>query len=79
MPSNSPLAIKQLDELPDEVVTRISKVLTALADNPRPDGVKKLKGQEGSRIRIGEYWANYSIFDTVLLVEVGPRGNFYGE
>lgn len=76
----SSLAEKQLEKLPSATARRITNALTALATNPRPDGVKKLKGQEGYRIRVGEYRARYLIFDKVLLVEVvkvGKRGNFY--
>ena len=53
-----------------------------LAHDPRPSGVKKLKGSPDYRIRVGDYRVIYSIFDVVLLVEivkVGQRGNFYDE
>lgn len=75
-------AQKQLDKLPDEIVERLSTNIAQLAFDPRPPGVKKLKGQEGYRIRVGDYRVMYSIFDNVLLVEVvkvGQRGNFYDE
>ncbi|AMR27167.1 hypothetical protein A0257_08665 [Hymenobacter psoromatis] len=75
-------AQKQLDKLPDTQIERIKVELLELASNPRPSGVKKLKGQEGYRIRFGDYRIMYSIFDDVLLVEVvkvGQRGNFYNK
>jgi mRNA interferase RelE/StbE len=78
----SRLAQKQLDKLPDAATERIATKLFELATDPRPSGVKKLKGQEGYRIRVGDYRVLYSIFDAVLLVEivkVGQRGNFYDE
>lgn len=75
-------AQKQLDKLPDEIVERLTAGIAQLAFDPRPSGVKKLKGREGYRIRVGDYRVMYSIFDNVLLVEVvkvGQRGNFYDE
>lgn len=78
----SPLPEKQLDKLPDIPVERITKALAKLATDPCPSGVKKLKGREEYRVRVGDYRVLYSIFDAVLLVEVvkvGVRGNFYDE
>lgn len=75
-------AQKQLDKLPNTQIERIKVELLELANNPRPSGVKKLKGQEGYRIRVGDYRILYFIFDNILLVEVvkvGQRGNFYNE
>ncbi|WP_228056453.1 type II toxin-antitoxin system RelE/ParE family toxin [Microcoleus sp. LEGE 07076] len=47
---------KQLDALPDNVYERIAFKVQQLAQNPRPDGVVKLKGSENEyRIRIGDY------------------------
>ncbi len=72
----------QLFFMPDESTERIRTELIKLSNDPRPSGVKKLKGQEGYRIRVGDYRILYSIFDAVLLVEVvkvGQRGNFYDE
>ena len=37
---------KQLDALPDDVYERIAVKIQQLAENPRPDGVVKLKGFE---------------------------------
>lgn len=36
---------KELDRLPDDVVTRILARLTELEGNPRPADLKKLKGR----------------------------------
>lgn len=75
-------ARKQLLQVPDKAKGAIQAAIDALAANPRPSGVKKLKGQEGYRIRVGDYRILYSIFNSILLVEVvkvGQRGNFYDE
>lgn len=66
--------------MPDTPVERIRTALAKLVTDPRPSGVKKLKGREGYRIRVGDYRVLYSILDAVLLVEVvkvGVRGIFY--
>lgn len=75
-------AQKQLLKLPKEATDQLQAAIDMLATDPRPSGVKKLKGREGYRIRVGDYRVLYSIFDAVLLVEivkVGQRGNFYDE
>lgn len=73
---------KQLLKLPKTATDRLQAAIDDLAHDPRPSGVKKLKGLEGYRIRVGDYRVLYSIFDDVLLVEVvkvGQRGNVYDE
>jgi mRNA interferase RelE/StbE len=64
-------AKKQLRRLPLDVQERIQARVNDLKIEPRPDGVKKLKGQENSyRIRIGDYRVVYEIEDDVLKVTV---------
>lgn len=48
----------------------LKKLFYNLADNPRPNGYKKLKGRDGYRIRVADYRIIYDIFDDILLVEV---------
>ena len=60
---------KQLDALPDDVYERIAVKIRQLAQNPRPDGVVKLKGYENQyRIRIGDYRVRYEIEDEQLMI-----------
>jgi len=62
---------KQLDELQKDLKKRITDRILALAENPRPDGVVKLKGIENEyRIRIGDYRVRYEIEDQNLIVLV---------
>ena len=74
-------ASKQIKKLPSEIQERIQVKINSLAIEPRPDGVKKLKGREnGYRVRVGDYRILYDVFDDVLLViivEVGHRSNIY--
>lgn len=52
-----------------------------MAIEPRPNGVKKLQGEENTyRIRVGDYRVIYDIFDHILLVkivDVGHRSQVY--
>lgn len=60
---------------------RVVARLEALAEEPRPHGCRKLRGQDDLyRIRIGDYRAIYSIVDNrliVLVVAVGHRRDIY--
>ncbi|MEG4284371.1 type II toxin-antitoxin system RelE/ParE family toxin [Microcoleus sp. A006_D1] len=72
---------KQLDALPDDVYERIAVKVQQLAENPRPDGVVKLKGYENEyRIRIGDYRVRYEIEDQelrILLLQCKHRKEVY--
>ncbi len=62
---------KQLNNLPSNTRTRILAEIRLLKDNPRPDGVKKLKGYENTyRIRVGNYCVIYEVRDreTIVLI-----------
>jgi len=65
-----PAALRDLKSLPRDVLSRISRKISALADNPRPLGVEKLSGSEEDfyRIRIGDYRVLYTIKDQVMLI-----------
>lgn len=60
---------KQLDCLPDDIYERIAVKIQQLAENPRPDGVVKMKGVDSEyRIRIGDYRIRYEIDDKELII-----------
>ena len=71
---------KTLDRLPDAVVVRIVDRLAELESDPRPADVKKLKGRDAWRIRVGDYRVIYEIHDRVLqilVINVGNRRDVY--
>jgi mRNA interferase RelE/StbE len=71
---------KELDRLPDDVAGRILVRLAGLETNPRPADVKKLKGRDAWRIRVGDYRVIYEIHDRVLqviVITVGHRREIY--
>ena len=60
---------KQLDALPNNINKRIAVKIKQLAQNPRPNGVVKLKGIDNEyRIRIGNYRVRYEIDDEKLII-----------
>jgi mRNA interferase RelE/StbE len=72
---------KQLDNLPNNIQEREYDKISQLAEEPRPDGVVKLKGYDNEyRIRIGDYRLVYEIRDEqliVLLVQCKHRRDVY--
>lgn len=73
-------AQKQIMKLDKKAVPLIKTAIAGLAENPRPQGYIKLKGEEAYRIRVGNYRIIYEIDDgkiTVTVVAVGHRKDIY--
>ncbi len=74
-------AAKMIRDFDQKMRVRIISRLRALAENPRPDGVKKLQGKESVyRVRERDYRILYEIFDKKLMVvvlKVGQRRDSY--
>ncbi len=72
---------KQLRKLPANIYERIVEKIALLAGEPRPAGVKKLKGFENEyRIRIGDYRVRYEINDkqlTIIILSCRHRRESY--
>jgi len=73
-------AEKELGRLSSEAQRRIALALLALGEQPLPSGVKKLRGSDGFRIRVGDYRILYTI-DTknneVFVSAIGHRKDVY--
>ncbi|MCJ8282626.1 MAG: type II toxin-antitoxin system RelE/ParE family toxin [Nostocaceae cyanobacterium] len=64
-------AARQFKKLPQNIQERIQIKIDDLAIEPRPNGVKKLEGEDSLyRIRVGDYRVVYEILDDILLVTV---------
>ena len=73
-------AEKELDALPRKMYDRIVDRLLVLEETPRPVGIKKLRGQESYRLRVGDYRILYTIEDktnTVTIYAIGHRRDIY--
>ena len=73
-------AQKQIIKLDKKIIPVIKASIADLADNPRPYGYKKLKGEDAYRIRVGDYRVIYEIDDgkiIVIVVSVGHRKDIY--
>jgi mRNA interferase RelE/StbE len=72
---------KQLDALPNAVFDRVAVKIQQLGEDPRSDGVVKMKGADNEyRIRIGDYRVRYEIDDEdaiVLLLQCKHRKDVY--
>jgi len=79
-----PAAARELRKFGRSGRDRISKVISRLADEPRPPAAKLLTGVDTPRlwrVRTGDYRVIYSIEDDVLLVlviNVRHRREAYG-
>ena len=75
-------ALKEIEKLPTKNSIEVSKAIDNLANDPRPAGSKKLKGQKEIiwRIRVGDFRVLYIIDDKIKIVEirkVGDRKDIY--
>jgi mRNA interferase RelE/StbE len=72
-----------LRRLPQDARGRIVEAVNRLADNPQPNGSKKLKDSEDSyRIRVGDYRVIYELLGEIRIVfiqRVRHRKDVYRE
>ena len=72
---------KQLKKLPSTIYSQVIPKISNLQENPRPQGVKKLKGFDNEyRIRIGDYRIRYEINDSekvLILLSCRHRRDAY--
>ncbi len=75
--SIKPSALKEISKLPKPIIKKVENAIDNLAANPRPDGVKKLKGTTENlyRIRIGNYRIVYIIDDVIRIVNISRVGH----
>lgn len=76
-------AIKDLQRIPKnyaEIILKKIKLL-ALDKNNKQLNIKKLKGLEAYRLRVGEYRVIYEISNkklVITIIKIQTRGNVYG-
>ena len=77
----SPAADRDLEKLKGRIrrqdFERLRVAVSGLAEEPRPQGVRKIKGVERAyRIRMGNYRVFYEVYDNdnlVLILQVARR------
>ena len=71
-------AYDSLNKLEQVISRRILKKVEGLSENPFSKDIKKLKGSDDFRLRIGDYRIIFSIEkDTIQILKVGHRKNIY--
>jgi mRNA interferase RelE/StbE len=77
----SSLAARQIKKLSPDIQIQVLVALAELTEQPRPDDVTKLKGEDNTyRVRVKNYRIVYQVFDQhliVLIVKVGHRREVY--
>jgi mRNA interferase RelE/StbE len=63
-------ALKELSNITPPYNRKIVDAIDSLATDPRPEGVKKLKGEEAYRIRVADYRVIYTIEDVIKIIEI---------
>lgn len=66
----TPRAQRELDAISGDELKRISAAIQKLKDEPRPQGVRKLRGPI-HRIRVADWRVIYAVFDKDKLALVG--------
>jgi mRNA interferase RelE/StbE len=75
-------ALKELVALPSFAIKGVHLAIDKLAENPRPEGCKKLVGSKENlwRVRSGNYRILYVIEDKIQIVDIrriGHRKDIY--
>ena len=75
-------ALRELRKLDRQTARRVLRVVTGLAADPRPAGVRALSGQPAGtmRLRVGEFRVVYVIDDgeiRILVVRLAHRREVY--
>ncbi|MCH8945977.1 MAG: type II toxin-antitoxin system RelE/ParE family toxin [Nanoarchaeota archaeon] len=71
-------ALSELNKFDSLVSRRIFKKVEELKENPFSKDVKKLKGQDSYRLRVGDYRVLFDVQEKFIIVlKVGHRKNIY--
>lgn len=79
--STLPKVAKSLERIAPVVAKKIRDKIRDLAEDPRPQGSLKMKGEENAyRFRVADYRVIYEIHDMevrILVINVGHRREVY--
>ncbi|MFA5259573.1 MAG: type II toxin-antitoxin system RelE/ParE family toxin [Candidatus Pacearchaeota archaeon] len=69
---------EQLNKLEPSISRRITKKVCELSENPFSKDIKRLKGRDDFRLRVGDYRVLFLIEGEVIqILKVGHRKNIY--
>ena len=71
-------ALQDIEKLESSIARRILKKVDELSENPFSKDIKKLKGSDDFRLRVGDYRVIFFIEkDLIQILKVGHRKNIY--
>lgn len=71
-------AIRELNKLEPIIARRIFSKIEKLKINPYVEDIRRLKGENYFRFRVGDYRIIFEIYnDTIIILKVGHRKNIY--
>ncbi|MDR3293272.1 MAG: type II toxin-antitoxin system RelE/ParE family toxin [Clostridiales bacterium] len=74
----SPKANKYLEKLNEPIKSRLKSALIRLSESPPQGDIKSLSGQDGYRLRIGNYRILFDIINNSIIIhDIGLRGQIY--
>ena len=74
-------ALKSLRRVPRNDAQRIRDKIERYAENPtsQANSIKKLRGRDGLRLRVGDWRVIFDEDeDSIRVLVIGPRGSVYG-
>lgn len=71
-------ALKELGDFEKSISIRISKKIEGLKDNLNSSDIKRLKGSDKFRLRLGDYRVIFSVETNIIIIwKIGHRKNIY--
>ncbi len=71
-------ALRELEKLESSLARRIIKKVDELSENPFSKDIKRLKGCDDFRLRVGDYRIIFAIKQNIIqILKVGHRKNIY--
>lgn len=71
-------ALKELEKLESHISRRIIKKIDEMSENPFSKDIKRLKGNDDFRLRVGDYRVIFAIEHSIIKIwKVGHRKSIY--
>jgi len=71
-------AIREISKLEKNIALKIYRKVDSLIADIKSSDVKRLKGQNMFRLRVGDYWVLFEIKgELITVLKVGHRKNIY--